>query len=435
MRFVARQPVFDRSMRIYGYELLFRREVQDETARIADDGDQISRQMVDTSLVVGLDTLSEGTRAFINCTRDTLTSGVLELLPPQYVVAEVLEDVPHDEEVVEACRKLGEKGFLIALDDVVSMDESSPLSQYAHLIKVDFRLTTPEQRKELVKRYAAHKVSLLAEKVETYEEQLEAEKMGFEYFQGYFFQKPRLMAALDISSLQLDHLQLLAAVQHPDPDIDLLELLIKAEPALSYRLLRYMNSPLFFFTVPIVSVRHALVLLGMEQLRKWVSVVALVTMGGDKPLGTVIWSLVRARYCELLGTRMRHPQEGMFLLGLLSSLPALLDLPMDAILDRLPVLPEVKDALLGKENRCKRVYDLVIAYEAADWDTCLKLGTVLGLSEQQLSQCYMEAVKWASMVSHCESKSKAASADAPDGSQKGRHREDTSGIRTASGLS
>lgn len=403
MRFVARQPVFDRNMRVFGYELLFRRTVEDETAKIANDGDQVSRQMVDTTLVVGLDTLCDGGRAFINCTRDTLTSGVLDLLPPQFVVAEVLEDVPHDEEVVAACRQLGEKGFLIALDDVVSLDDHSELSPFAHFIKVDFRLTTAEQRQQLADRYASQGVALLAEKVETYEEHIEAQKMGFQYFQGFFFQKPHLMAALDISALHLNHLQLLAVAQDPEPDVDRLEELIKSEPALSYRLLRYMNSPLFLFSAPIVSVRHALVLLGLEQLRQWVSVVALVSMGGDKPLGTVVWALVRARYCELLASKLVPRQPGMFLLGLLSSLPALLDLPLEAILKRLPVAPEIKNALMGRQNRCRQIYELVMAYESGDWETCLARGKSLGLSEAQISECYMEAVKWAGVVSHCES--------------------------------
>jgi EAL and modified HD-GYP domain-containing signal transduction protein len=335
------------------------------------------------------------------------------LLPPQFVVAEVLEDVVPDEQVAAACRQLGEKGYLIALDDVVSLDEENPLAECAHFIKVDFRQTSPEQRLDLVRRYAGQRVALLAEKIESYEEQLEALKMGFEYFQGYFFQKPRMMAALDISTLSMDHLQLLAAVQHPEPNLGQVEELIKAEPALSYRLLRYLNSPLFFFSSPIISVRHALVLLGLEQLRKWVSVVALVSMGGDKPLATVVWALVRARYCELLGARLKGKQDGMFLLGLLSSLPALLDLPIEVVVNRLPVSEEITSALMGRESRRKSIYDLVLAYEAGDWERCLRLAGALGLSESEISESYVDAVKWAQIVSHFETEeAQPASGDA-----------------------
>jgi EAL and modified HD-GYP domain-containing signal transduction protein len=409
MQFVARQPVFDRGMRVFGYELLFRRAVHDETAMII-DGDRVSRQIVDTTLVVGLETLCDATRVFINCTRDTLTSGVLELLPPHSVVAEVLEDVVPDEEVIAACRKLREKGFLLALDDVVSLDDDSPLSAIANFIKVDFRQTTPEQRLKLARKYVGKRIALLAEKVETYQEQIEAQKIGFEYFQGYFFQKPRVMATEEISALHLDHLQLLAAVNDPAPDLTLIEQLIKMEPALSYRLLRYMNSPLFAFTSPVVSVRHALVLLGFEQLRKWVSVVALVAMGGDKPLATVVWALIRARYCELLGERVRGRQKGMFLLGLISSLPTLLDLPIETIVNRVPVSREITGALLGEEGRHKQIFDLVLAYEAGAWEKCAILGNALGVDESQISQSYVEAVKWAQAVSHCEDPEKAATA-------------------------
>lgn len=402
MQFVARQPVFDRNMRVYGYELLFRRNSGDQAAHIT-DADHVSRQVVDTSLIMGLDTLCDGVKAFLNCTREVLITNVLEVLPPQFVVAEVLENVVPDEEITAACESLSQKGYLIALDDVISLAKDHPLRSFVNIIKVDFRQTTREQQLELVRHYGPLGISMLAEKVETHEEYLDAMRMGYDYFQGYFFQRPHIVYTHEISAFNLNHLRLLAAVQRPEPDLSTVEELIKEEPALSYRLLRYLNSPLFTLELEVTSVRHAVMLLGTEEMRRWVSVVALLTMGGNKPQGTVLWALVRARYCELLGRHVPGQKEGAFLLGLLSSLPTLLDSTMESVLARIAASPEIKAALLGEQNRWREIYELALAYEAGDWDQCAVLGDSLGLSESRISESYMEAVKWAQMVTHSDS--------------------------------
>jgi len=396
MRFVARQPVFDIAMQVFGYELLFRNG-SENVAQI-DDSDQASRMTLDTLLEMGIDTLCSDHRAFLNCTRENLVSGIVELLPSASVVVELLETIQADAEVMAACQRLKQAGYLIALDDVVSEAAVEPLLPFADFVKVDFRLTKPAQRAELARHFLRRGISAVAEKVETRSEHTAAKNMGYSYFQGFFFQKPEMMGAREIPALKLNYVRLLSAAQQPEVDFSQIEEIIKTEPSLTYRLLRYLNSPLFPFSIAITSIRHALTLLGQEELRKWVSVASLVSIGVDKPEELIRWALVRARFCELLGGDVRSRQTGMFLLGLLSSLPVLLDLPLDFIVSRLPVLSEIKGALLGGRNRYRTVYELVLAYEAGEWETCSARIKDLRLTESQVSQTYLKSLEWACAV-------------------------------------
>jgi c-di-GMP-related signal transduction protein len=181
LRYVARQPIFDREENVFGYELLFRDGVAN--AFNASDPDAASRSTLNNSLLMGLDVLCDGRRAFMNCTRDTLVRGLVRLLPSQSTVVEVLENVPADAKVVQACQRLKEAGYLIALDDYVADDSREPLAEIAGIIKVELKLTTPEQRVELIKRYGPRRCRMLAEKVETHAEFVEAREQGFVYFQ------------------------------------------------------------------------------------------------------------------------------------------------------------------------------------------------------------------------------------------------------------
>ncbi len=195
IRFVARQPIFDRSEKVFGYELLFRNGLE-QTFQA--DCDQAARSTLDSSLLFGIDALCDGRRAFINCTREVLLKDLITLLPSNLTVVEVLETVEADDLVMSACQRLKESGYLIALDDFAPNDPREPLTDLADIIKVDVRATTHEERRAMIKRYGPWRCRMLAEKVETQEEFREAVKDGFLYFQGYFFRKPELMTAREI---------------------------------------------------------------------------------------------------------------------------------------------------------------------------------------------------------------------------------------------
>lgn len=302
LRYVARQPIFDREKRVFGYELLFRDGV--ENAFTSGDADMASRATLDRSLLVGLDMLCDGKRAFVNCTRDTLIKGLVTLLPPNSTVVEVLESVSPDPDVMAAVERLKEAGYMIALDDFVMNDAREPLAEMADIIKVELKLTTVEQRTAMVKRYGPWKRRMLAEKVETQEEFVAAREMGFVYFQGYFFRRPEMISANEMPSNRMNYLRMLQAVSSPDLDMQRLEQLIKGEASICYRLLRYLNSPMFGFRNEIHSVKHGLAILGEREMRRWVRLVAAVGAGQDSSSDLLLSSLVRARFAELLAPKV-----------------------------------------------------------------------------------------------------------------------------------
>jgi c-di-GMP-related signal transduction protein len=209
LRYVARQPIFDREERVFGYELLFRDGLENA---FSGNRDEASRATLDRSLLVGLDVLCDGRRAFVNCTRDTLIKGLVALLPSTSTVVEVLESVPADPDVVAACRSLKEAGYMIALDDYVANDPREALADIADIIKVEMQLTTEEQQSELIKRFGPWRCRMLAEKIETRPEFLRARDQGFVYFQGYFFRRPEMMKTRDMPAHQMNYLRMLQEV-------------------------------------------------------------------------------------------------------------------------------------------------------------------------------------------------------------------------------
>lgn len=393
LHYVARQPVFDLEEKVFGYELLFRNGL--ENVFSGSDLEAASRATLDSSLLIGLDVLCDGRRAFLNCTRETLIHGLVQLLPPRSAVVEVLENVPPDPEVVTACRQLKQAGYLIALDDYVTGDAREPLVQLADIIKVEMKLTTPIQRAELIKRPDLRHCQMLAEKVETREEFVAARQQGFAYFQGYFFRKPELVSTHKMPASRLHYLRMLQEVSHAELNVPALEKLIKAEASICYRLLRYMNSAMFGFNCEIHSVRHALAILGDREVRRWVRLVAAVGAGQDRASDLVLSSLVRARFCELLTSQVQHGESDLFLLGLLSLIDSMLEMPMAEILEKVPLDHETKAVLLGRPSPLRPVYQLMLAYESGEWDAAKQLGDTLHLEDQQAANFYWQAQQWA----------------------------------------
>jgi Predicted signal transduction protein containing EAL and modified HD-GYP domains len=233
LRYVARQPIFDRAERVFGYELLFRDGLENA---FHGDADEASRATLDRSLLMGLDVLCDGRRAFVNCTRDTLMKGLVNLLPSTSTVVEILESVPPDAEVLAACRSLKDAGYTIALDDYIANDVREPLAEVADIIKVEMQLTTEEQRSVLIKKFGSWRCRMLAEKIETYGDFVRAREQGFVYFQGYFFRRPEILSTHDMPANRLNYLRMLQEVSRPDMDLIGVENLIKEEASVCYRL-------------------------------------------------------------------------------------------------------------------------------------------------------------------------------------------------------
>ncbi|MCZ6904530.1 MAG: HDOD domain-containing protein, partial [Acidobacteria bacterium] len=369
----------------------------------ASDPDQASTSViVDSLLLMGMEKLTGGDRAFINCTRNVLIKGYAALLPKDKVVVEILESVEPDDEVVGACLRLKRAGFMLALDDFIYEERLEPLLPLIDFVKVDFRETTEMDRRALVEKLSPRGIKMVAEKVETRSELQQASEMGYTYFQGYFFSKPEIVVAQDIPGYKLNYLRVLQAVNQPEINLVELENIIKLEASLTYKLLRYLNSAFFGFRTEIRSIHHALALLGEEELKKWASLIAMAAMGADKPPELVVSVIVRAVFCESLAPKigMTNRSNDLFLLGMMSLIDAVLDRPLPEILEKMPISHEVKEALLGVENRFRDVYETVIAYEAADWRSFAEKARKLNLDEETVPDLYLKSVEWAKNTFH-----------------------------------
>lgn len=397
-KFIARQPIFTADRKTYGYELLGRSGL--ENLFISSNPDQAAASTIDNVLLFGIDRLTQGHRAFLNCTRDFLVRDFGSVLPKDNVVIEVLETVRLDAEVIEACRRLKQSGYLIALDDFQDLPEWKPLVALADFIKVDVLETSPEEQLRLSLEFASANVRLVAEKVETYDVFERCRGWNYELFQGYFFCRPQMLTRNDIPANKLNYLRVLQAV-HKDP-VDMREVAenIKLEASLSYRLLRYLNSPIFFLPVEIHSIPHALSLLGERGARKWVSLVVIACMGEDKPQELMMLPLVRARFCESLAplAAMAGSANDLFLLGLLSAVDAILDMKMKDVLDEISIRAEIREALLGKSNRFRDVFEVVLAYEIGDWSRMESAAAHCRMKLETVPTLFMQSLEWANAI-------------------------------------
>lgn len=395
-RFVARQPILNREQQVVGYELLFRDGI--ENFFRSRDADAAARSTLDSTLLMGFDVLCNGLKAFINCTREILLKDGITLLPSGQTVVEVLESVEPDDLVVAACERLRAGGYTIALDDYVAHDSRESLVPMADILKVDFERTTTAEQAALVKKYQSPRCMMLAEKVETREQFVAAREMGYVYFQGYFFRRPEVLKAKEIPANRVNYLRMLEAISREELDIRELENLIKTEASVLYRLLRYLNSPMFAFKNEIHSVRHALTILGEREARRWIRLVTLVSAGMQRSTDLVLSALVRARFCELLSEKAPRKTSDPFLLGLMSMMDAILEIPMAEVLEKIPLEQETKTVLLGGEGPVCPIYRLMLAQEAGDWDSARSLAAQLRISESEAGELWWQAMNWARQV-------------------------------------
>jgi EAL and modified HD-GYP domain-containing signal transduction protein len=390
-RFVARQPILDRSQNVFGYELLFRNGVEDYFNA---DPELAARSTLDSSLLYGINMLCDRRRAFVNCTREVLFKDLITLLPPHQTVAEILETVEPEDRVIAACKRLKAAGYLIALDDFAPNDPRIPLVEFADIIKVDIRATRPEERAGMMRRFGSPACKMLAEKLETPHEYRQARDMGFVYFQGYFFCRPEIVIGREVPASRLHYIRMLEMVSRREMDMRELEKMLKQEASLCYRLLRYLNSPLFGFPLEIKSIRHAIAVLGEREMRRWIRLVVTVGAAEQRCSELVLMGLARARFCELLSNQLQSNTD-LFLLGLLSIMDAILEVSMEVLLEQLPVERETKAALLGQNSSLRPLYQLMLAQESGEWSQSSALAKQLKLPDEEVASTWWQALRWA----------------------------------------
>jgi EAL and modified HD-GYP domain-containing signal transduction protein len=394
--FIARQPIFDHKGKVYAYELLFRSGLHNYFD--AADHDQAAASVIaNSSLLFGLNEMSGGAKVFINCTRKVLVEDFMYVLPKQQAVVEVLEHVTPDEAVIDSCRRLKKQGYILALDDFVYHDNYEPLLEIADIIKVDFLDSSVEEQERLAKMMIPRGIRMLAEKVETHEVYEQAKQMGYQLFQGYFFSKPVIVSRKDIPTNKLQFLRILKDIHAEEVDFKKLAETIQSEVSLSYKLLKLINSAAFALRHKVTNILQALSLLGIREIRSWISLLSISSMADDKPAELVVSSLVRAKFCEQLAAPcgLSGRKSDLFLMGLFSLLDVIMSRPIDEILQEITVEEDILAALIGTPGTMQTMLQLIVAVEKGEWDLVATLSTELNIDEKPLCEAYMDAVKWA----------------------------------------
>ncbi len=380
--------MFNRDQAVIGYELLFRHSDEAGSAQIV-DGDVATADVIEGAFMdIGLKQLAGRYPVFINLTRHYLLNP--PPLPPKQVVFEILEDIELGDDIVDAVEQLGDAGYRLALDDYEYDQAHHELLKKVHIVKLDVLALTEQQLEQQVRELSRYRVKLLAEKIEDEPSYRRCRDLGFDFFQGYYFSRPRIIRGRRLRANQITVLQLLRMVHKPDTSIRELEQLINQDVTLGYKLLRMMNSAYYNLDTKIDSVRHALVYIGSDAIRSWVSMLALTALD-DNDRGLMGISLVRARMCELLTpSSMKSEKDSFFTTGLFSVLDQLLRVPIDEIIRDLPLSEEVKAALLENAGLMGEALKCAVSFE--------QLGGGRGFqarSQEWTAARYLEAVDWA----------------------------------------
>lgn len=394
--FVARQPIFTRDMRIWGYELLFRHG-KDVQAAVILDGDQATTQVIADGFTLAEQGLRDGAKALINFPRNVLVGAAPYVLSPERCVIEILETVEPEREVLDACQRLKDSGYLLALDDFVGQSGFEPLCALADIIKVDILHKTPAEVMAIVSGLTPYKAELLAEKVESQDMFAVCKKLGFTYFQGYFFSKPEIIPGRKFSAGELTKVKLLKELNDPATETERLVGIIQTDLSISYRLFQYINSARFGFRGKIESVQRAAIMLGRQNLRLWLQVIILSDMStSDKAQELVRISVQRGRFLQLLAERGYTPlgADGMFLLGFFSVLDAILDQHMARILEDIPLDARIKTALTDFSGVNGEWLALLHNIDRCDWAAVAAQTPKLGIPLDLAGTLYLEASVW-----------------------------------------
>ncbi|SMF04979.1 EAL and HDOD domain-containing protein [Desulfovibrio gilichinskyi] len=399
--FVARQPVFTRERAVWGYELLFRNSEFSAIAEVG-DADAATSQVIADGFGLIQEDISKGQRLLVNFPYNMLLENAADLLPPEICVVEILETVDPDPEVLDALSLLKKQGYTIALDDYIGQEGFEPFVEIADIIKVDCLELSVEELKKLVADLKKYRKTLLAEKVEDTEMFDLCMNLGFNLFQGFFFSRPEIVPGKKMSSNNLNRMQLLRSISGPEFNVDDLSKAINSDVSISYRLLRFMNSPYFGLPHVVSSIQQAVVLIGYKKLASWLRVILLSDMCSAAASSELAFlSIKRAKFLELLSLELEGPKmssDSMFLLGLFSLLDVLLGKPMKSLLAELPIEKELMAALCGESSVASVWLDLVVAFEKAKWESVGSIIFSQKLSPASVARNHLAAMQWANEI-------------------------------------
>lgn len=395
--FIARQGIYDKNGKVVAYELLYRNSMENSYNPLIED-EVSTYKVIENISSFGLDILTNKKRAFVNFSEALIMKDIATLLPKENVVIEVLETVNPSEEIINKLLSLKDLGYYIALDDVVEVEHIVKFIGVIDIVKVDFRLATSEARKKIAYICNKYNIDMLAEKVETSEELNEAKELGYIYFQGYYYSKPSIFLGKDIAVKNTSIFMLLVELIKENYYIDKVEYIIKTDVALTYKFLKFINSSYFNFLQEIKSIRQAIILIGREELRKWLSILTVVEMSSINS-GYANSIIIRAKFCEEISNIISSnyaPQA--FMVGLFSNMHQMIEKNIDYVVKELPLNSEIKNALLGEQNVLKDILDLALAYEKVDSDKITEMRKKMSINEDLLWRIYSKSIEWCSNI-------------------------------------
>jgi EAL and modified HD-GYP domain-containing signal transduction protein len=403
--YVARQPIFDKKRKVFAYELLFRHSMENFMPKI--DGDCATSSVLSSSFLnLGLDSLTGGRNVFINFTKNLILERIPMMFPTKDTVVEILENIEPTEDVLEALCFLKKKGYRLALDDYVFDSAHNAFIELADIVKVDFMGIPLGEIREKISGIPK-KTVLLAEKIETWEEFRAAIDMGFTLFQGYFFCKPEIVKGREVPASSMALLEIMKEVNNRDLDFSKVTEKISRDVSISYKLLRYINSAFFKRVNEITSIKSALVFLGQDELRRFMSVILMANLASSSIPELAIASCVRGRFCERLGelSMAGKGAQELFTLGLFSLIDAILDQPMEKIMEKLPLSDTIREALINQRGGFSDYLKLVICFEKGDWKRMDSQARSIKVDVTVLPQVYKESIEWADELKKLDRKS------------------------------
>lgn len=393
--FLARQPLVNRAQQVVGYELLYRGAAVDEYANFSDASAATAQVLVNSLTHTGAQWLLADKLAFLNVTPEGITDEWLGLLPAPKVVLELRPAAAPDADTAERLRQARALGFRVALDGFTAAPAAAAWLPFADYVKVDIQALGPVNAGKIVRALANHRVKPIALKVESRAEFRQCLEVGFETLQGYYFARPQTFTARMIQPAHQRVLQLLGLVRKEAPVKDI-EAAFKGDVALTFKLLRYINSVGFGLSCEIQSIRHAVTILGYQQLYRWLTLLLVTADNKDTPPALVKTAVTRGRLCELLGAHHldRADQDNLFIAGVFSLLDVMLETPMAQVLDKLTLPEAVADALLARSGLYGPILALTEACEQPDPAAGRELAELLQLSAAQINEAHIAALAW-----------------------------------------
>ncbi len=398
--YMARQPLFGEDDKVYAYELLYRSNAKDN-CYTGVSGDESTADVV-TNAFFGLDVrnIIGNARAFINFTGNLLKHGVPHMISPDILVVEVLENQMMDEDILNACQELKERGYMIALDDFEYENAYSELFQMGDLVKIDFRTSQKSiEETAYICRYC-NKL-MLAEKIENREEYEYAKRLGCTFTQGYFFAKPTIMSRTSIQPLPINFMQVMQLVSQPEPEIAEIVEVISRDTAMCQRLLRLINSVYFGVRNRVSSISQALVILGLDYLREWVYLMGMQRITQNDNVEIMRLSVLTAKFCRALSQLIPSVEsegEAFYLMGLLSMITYSGEKELEQTLEEFPLTEEIKNGLMRKGGVYSDVFEMAYNYEKGNWDIVDKFAEKYGLNGEKISDVFVECVKDAERI-------------------------------------